>query len=189
MNYACFIRNWLDFYSTCFIRNEVISSSKWFLLSFIERWHFCEKCATVLTFSVPIQSGHTSWWLLLGMYIYYTPISSQGRPIFRIQFDFFRHLSKMWAEQPFTFNAISPLHSPSVGIPAVIWVGIPASSCLISMYKPFSLFVFFRLIIFLLSWQRQESRSEPNGSIQQEGLEGSCPRSRLTFTSAGCQRI
>jgi hypothetical protein len=71
----------------------------------------------------------------------------------------------------------------------VIWVGIPASSCLISMYKPFSLFVFFRLIIFLLSWQRQESRSEPNGSIQQEGLEGSCPRSRLTFTSAGCQRI
>ena len=138
------------------------------------------------------RCAHTSWWHLLGMYIYYTPISSQG-PIFWIQFDFFLRLSKMWAEQPFTFNAISPLHSPSVGIPAVIWVGIPASSCLISMYKPFSLFVFFRLIIFLLSWQRQESiqesRSEPNGSIQQEGLEGSCPRSRLPFTTAGCQRI
>jgi hypothetical protein len=71
----------------------------------------------------------------------------------------------------------------------VIWVGIPAPSCLISVHKPFSLFVFFRLIIFLLSWQRQESLSEPNGSIRQEGLEGSCPRSRLPFTRAGCQRI
>ena len=168
MNYACFIRNWLNFYSTCFIRNEVISSSKWFLLSFIERWYFCEKCATVLTFSVPIQSGHTSWWLLLGMYIYYTPISSQGRPIFRIQFDFFRHLSKMWAEQPFTFNAISPLHSPSVGIPAVIWVGITSQSCLISVFKPFSLFVFFRLILFLLTepWQ--------NGCVDRAMVDNIC---------------
>lgn len=55
--------------------------------------------------------------------------------------------------KPFTssFDPMSPLHSQSVRIPTVIWVGIPARSCSSSVHKPFSLFVFFRLILFLLS--------------------------------------